>query len=101
MSVQIREARESDAEVLGRICFEAFKTIADQHNFPPDFPSAEIATGLLAMMIKSQGFYGVVAELNGKIAGSNFLDERGSISGIGPITVDPNLQNDHIGRRLM
>jgi predicted N-acetyltransferase YhbS len=101
MSVQIREAREGDAEVLGRICFEAFKTIADQHNFPPDFPSAKIATGLLSMMIKSQGFYGAVAELNGEIAGSNFLDERGSISGIGPITVDPNLQNDRIGRRLM
>ena len=52
--------------------------------------NAEIATHLLSVMIASPGFYGVVAELDGKIAGSNFLDERGPISGVGPITVDPN-----------
>jgi hypothetical protein len=33
--------------------------------------------------------------------GSNFLDERNPISGVGPITVDPELQNDGAGRALM
>jgi hypothetical protein len=35
------------------------------------------------------------------VVGSNFLDERGPIAGIGPITVDPAAQNQSIGRRLM
>jgi hypothetical protein len=33
--------------------------------------------------------------------GSNFLDERNPIAGVGPVTVDPNVQNKTIGRRLM
>ena len=33
--------------------------------------------------------------------GSNFLDERGPIRGVGPITVVPEAQKSGIGRRLM
>ena len=33
--------------------------------------------------------------------GSNFLDERSTIAGVGPITVDPEGQNAGVGRRLM
>jgi hypothetical protein len=42
-----------------------------------------------------------VAERDGRIVGSNFLDERDPISGVGPITVDPQVQNAGIGRELM
>jgi len=43
----------------------------------------------------------VVAEHDGKIVGSNFLDERSSIAGVGPITVDPQVQDRQVGRALM
>jgi hypothetical protein len=43
----------------------------------------------------------VIAEIDGRIVGSNFLDERNTIAGVGPITVDPTVQNRAIGRRLM
>jgi hypothetical protein len=43
----------------------------------------------------------VLAEIDGRIVGSNFLDERNSIAGVGPITVDATVQNRAIGRRLM
>ena len=33
--------------------------------------------------------------------GSNVLDERSTIVGLGPITVDPAVQNRTIGRQLM
>ena len=46
-------------------------------------------------------FHSVVAEIDGRIVGSNFLDERNRIAGVGPITVDPTAQNRAIGRRLM
>jgi GNAT superfamily N-acetyltransferase len=44
---------------------------------------------------------GVVAEADGQIIGSNFLDERGPIKGVGPITIDPEAQGHGVGRRLL
>jgi predicted N-acetyltransferase YhbS len=83
------------------ICYSAFKVIAEAHNFPPDFPNPEVAIKLLAELLAHPGFYAVVAELDGRVVGSNFVDERSTIAGIGPITVDPAVQNRTIGRQLM
>ena len=101
MSIVLRSGTPSDAAACGPICFEAFKAINDEHNFPWDFPSAQIATDVLAMLLSNPGFYAVVAEKDGTLVGSNFIDQRGAIAGIGPITVDPAAQNGTIGRRLM
>jgi predicted N-acetyltransferase YhbS len=101
VNVLIREARTSDAPDCGRICYEAFAALATAHNFPPDFPNVEIAVDLMSMLLGNEQFYGVVAELDGKVVGSNFLDERGAISGVGPITIDPKVQNRGLGARLM
>jgi predicted N-acetyltransferase YhbS len=100
-TVQLREGEPGDAAACGRICYEAFRTIAEEHRFPPDFPSAEVAAGLLRGLLEHPGFYGVVAERDGRIVGSNFLDERSPIAGLGPITVDPGAQNTRAGRALM
>jgi hypothetical protein len=51
--------------------------------------------------MRHEGFFDVVAESDGRLAGSNFLDERNTIAGVGPITVDPALQNSSVGRELM
>ncbi len=101
MTLQLRRAEPADAHAAGDICYRAFKAIADAHRFPPDFPSPELATQLVADFLGHQRFYGVAAELNGKFIGSNFLDLRNPIGGIGPITVDPAVQNDGAGRALM
>jgi predicted N-acetyltransferase YhbS len=100
-TVTLRPGRPSDTDACGRICYEAFDAIARQHNFPPDFPSVDVATGLITMLLSHPRFFSVVAEASGQIVGSNFLDERSSIAGVGPITVDPRVQNLKIGRRLM
>lgn len=99
--VTIREVAPADAEACARICFEAFGAIHDHHRFPRDFPALEAATGLMASWIPHPSVWGVVAEVDGRIAGSNFLDERGPIRGVGPITVDPQGQNAGVGRSLM
>jgi GNAT acetyltransferase-like protein len=39
--------------------------------------------------------------MDGRVVGSNFLDERNPIAGIGPISVDPAVQNQTVGRQLM
>jgi predicted N-acetyltransferase YhbS len=101
MSVSIRKAKPEDAPVAGPICYQAFHTINSNHNFPLDIPAPEIATGLLQTLFSHPGFYCIVAEKDGRIVGSNCLDERSAIFGIGPITVDPSVQNAGIGARLM
>src|SRR5215470_3300088 len=100
-SLRIRRATPEDAEVCGRICYDAFTTINRQHNFPPELPAPEASIGVLRMLFSHPGFYCVVAELNGRIVGSNCLDERSPIAGVGPVTVEPNTQNRSIGRTLM
>jgi predicted N-acetyltransferase YhbS len=101
MTIELRRGQAADAPVIGDICYRAFKTIAEAHNFPPDFPSPEMAAGVLASMIASPGSFDVVAEESGRIVGSNFLDERGPIAGVGPITVDPARQDCGAGRAMM
>jgi len=52
-------------------------------------------------MFSHPGFYCVVAESDGCMVGSNCLDERSAVAGVGPITVDPSVQDRGIGRKLM
>lgn len=99
--VVIRAATPGDSAVCGQICYEAFATLSRKHGFPCDFPAPEVATGILSMLFSSPGFYCVVAENDGRVVGSNCLDERSMIAGIGPITIDPGVQNLGIGRKLM
>jgi GNAT superfamily N-acetyltransferase len=100
-SLRIRRATAADAAACGKICFEAFSKVAAEHNFPPELPSPEMATGVLSMMFAHPGFFCVVAEQDGKLIGSNCLDERTPIAGVGPITVDYAAQNRAAGRQLM
>ena len=100
-AISIRMAKPEDAPECGRICYEAFQKINLDHNFPPEMPELDMGVGLLRMMFSHPSFYTVVAETDGRIIGSNCLDERSSIFGIGPITVDPAGQNAGTGRLLM
>jgi predicted N-acetyltransferase YhbS len=101
MELKLRPGRPDDAQACGNICYEAFGRIAGEHDFPSDFPSPEVAAGLLSMLLGHPGFYSVVAEVNGDVVGSNFLDERSAIRGVGPLTVAPAVQNHGVGRALM
>jgi GNAT superfamily N-acetyltransferase len=101
MNAKIRHASREDVEVCGEICYRAFCELADHHNFPHEFPDLEAAQGVVRSMISNPGIYGIVAEMNGRTAGSNFMDERSAIAGIGPISVDPEVQNSGAGRAMM
>ncbi len=100
-SIHVRLARPDDLSEVGRILYTAFCGIADRHNFRHDFPSQELATQFAAGFIADPGTYGVVAEIDGRVVGSNFLLEVDPIRSVGPITVDPNAQSKGVGRRLM
>lgn len=72
MELKLRSGKPEDAETCGQICYEAFAAIAKVHNY-----------------------------CKGQVVGSNFLDERSPVVGVGPITVDPAIQVGGVGRALM
>jgi len=97
----VREATAPDAECCGRIFYDAFASIAVRHNLPIEPSSPEFAGFKVAEMIGHDGVAGLVAERDGEVLGSAFVDERTAIAGIGPVTVDPIAQDAGIGRVLM
>jgi N-acetylglutamate synthase-like GNAT family acetyltransferase len=101
MNITLRKGRLDDAQRAGSICYQAFKVLAEHHRFPPDFPSAEAAVGALSSMLARPDIYSVVAEIDGRLVGVNFLWENATIAGVGPITIDPEVQNSQIGKQLM
>lgn len=101
MALTLHPITAADLPMAGRICHDAFRAIATEHNYPPDFPTPEVGIGLLTDLTNSPGFYGVVAEIDGQLVGSIFIDERAPIIGLGPITVDPAAQNRGVGNALM
>ena len=101
MKTHIRRATREDIDVLGRFVTARSARSPINTIFRTSFPSPEAAVGVISSMITNPGFYGIVAEVNGRIAGSNFMDERATIAGIGPISVDPEVQNSGAGRAMM
>jgi predicted N-acetyltransferase YhbS len=101
MGVSIREFVAGDSRECARIVYEAFDEIARRHGFPRDFPSPELAEMFMAMAVHDERYWGVVAEQDGRVVGSNFVSEWDEIRGVGPISVDPAAQGMGAGRRLM
>ncbi len=100
-NLKLRLGSPADAQACAGICYEAFKTISEQHGFPPDFPVPEMAQSMMSMLFSHPNVYSVVAEMAGQIVGSNFLWEESTIAGVGPITIVLHIQNATLGRRLM
>jgi predicted N-acetyltransferase YhbS len=101
MTIVIRPIETGDLADAGRICHEAFTAIAAEHNFASDHPDPAVATASLSRLAKHPDIYGVVAEIDGRVVGSIFVDERSPITGLGPVTVDPSVQNKGVGTALM
>ncbi len=99
--MNLRQPTTDDIQETGRIIYEAFRSIAEKHNFPLDFPTLESGNGMAEMVITDPKIYGVIAEQDGRIVGSNFLWEHDEIVGVGPITITPHLQTNGVGRKLM
>ena len=101
MSLTLRPGTPGDIGACASICYAAFAAIAGRHAFPPDFPSTEPAEQLMAFLLAHGDIYSVVAEMDGRVVGSNFLWETAPVAGVGPITIEPTAQDGSIGRRLM
>lgn len=101
MTTELRRPQPEHIADLGRICYEAFRDIAESHGFPPDFDSVEFAQGVIGLLMRQETVYSVAAFDGDAPRGSNFMNMWGDAAGIGPISVDLTAQGEGIGRRLM
>jgi predicted N-acetyltransferase YhbS len=99
--LKIRPATVDDTVRCSRIFFDSFESIATRHNFPIEPGSREFTDFHTNSMLATEGITSLVAERDGDVIGSAFADERGAVVGIGPVTVDPSVQDAGVGRALM
>ena len=95
--VSVRPLREDDlseADRIMRLAFGTFFELPDPMTFMGD--AGYVRTRWLAAPDAAFG-----AEVDGKLVGSNFATNWGSVGFFGPLTVEPDLWNKGIGSRLM
>lgn len=97
----IRRATRDDAGGCGQVIFDAFGAVNAEHGFVTRWSSVEFAMGFARAFLSLEGIYGVVCEHKGVVIGCNFLDERDTVSGVGPTAVVPSAQGTGVGRALM
>ncbi len=103
MTISIIPVKPDHVPLLGDICFRAFSTLQDRHAVERDFDSAETGRGFVGMFSSRPDIAGFTAvdATTGRVLGSNFLQFSDAVAGVGPITVDPDVQSTGVGRLLM
>jgi len=103
MDLTIRPIEPKDAEICGRIGFEAHMAISSAHGYPSEQPTEEYGVGLVKMLLGNPNSWGVLAESGeGKVLGSIFLHKfpPSPVAVIGPLTVHPSAEGG-VGKALM
>ncbi len=99
----IRPIEQVDAEICGKIGYEAHKTISSAHGYPSEQPSEEFAIGLIRRLLDNPNSWGVLAERQDKTLGSVFLHKfpPSPVAVIGPLTVHPSVEGGGVGKMLI
>ncbi|MDQ4066485.1 MAG: GNAT family N-acetyltransferase, partial [Thermoproteota archaeon] len=96
-SIEIHLMRQSDipqADRIMRLAFGTFLGLADPLSFMGD--TSYVKTRYIANPSAA-----LVAEVDGKLAGSNFALNWGSVGIFGPLTIHPDLWNKGVAKRLL
>lgn len=97
MEPVIRSLRESDlkeADRIFRLSFGTFLGLPDPMSF---FADADY----VGTRFRADPSLSLAAEVDGKVAGSNFIANWGSVGIFGPLTVHPDLWEKGIAKRLL
>ena len=90
----LREGDISEADRIMRLAFGTFLGLPEPMTFMGD--ASYVRTRWLAAPDAA-----FAAEVDGRLVGSNFATNWGSVGFFGPLTVEPDLWNKGIGSRLM
>ena len=96
-SIEVRLMRQSDileADRIMRLAFGTFLGLPDPLSFMGD-------AGYVKTRYIANPSAALVAKINGKLAGSNFAMNWGSIGIFGPLTIHPDLWNKGVAKRLL
>ena len=99
----IRPIEQVDAEICGKIGYEAHKTISSAHGYPSEQPSEEFAIGLIRRLLDNPNSWGVLAERQDKTLGSVFFHKfpPSPVAVIGPLTVHPSVEGGGVGKMVI
>jgi hypothetical protein len=64
---------QNDAEICGKIGYEAHKAISSAHDYPSEQPSEEFGIGLIRRLLGNPNSWDVLAERQAKTLGGIFL----------------------------
>ena len=95
--VRVRPLAEGDLDEADRICRVAFGTFLGVPDPEKFFGDAD----LVRTRWKADPGAGLAAELDGRLAGSNFAANWGSVGFFGPLTIAPEYWNRAIAQRLL
>lgn len=101
MSTLIRDMTRSDVDRVGEILFDAFSGVAAKYGYPPVMHALQEAKAWAWAMSRYVSSEGIVAEVDGRVAGVVFLNKRGDVGGGGPMAIDPDFQGKTIAPQLM
>lgn len=99
--LELIQPTASHVAALAQICYDAFGALHERHQVPRDFHTLEFAQMVIGLFVSRSEIYGVAAQVNGSLAGSNYLSLLDETAGIGPISVAPAHQGKNVGRALM
>lgn len=101
MSIELMPIDRDVIPELARICYEAFSSLHARHAVHCDIPDIDTGMQIISHVTAHPSYTGIVATVDGRPIGSNFLLHSDFVAGIGPITVDPRFQSLGVGRVLM
>jgi len=102
MSLIIRPIEQNDADICGKIGYEAHKAISSAHGYPSEQPSEEFGIGLIRRLLGNPNSCVFLAERQDKTLGSIFLHKfpPSPVAVVGPLTVHPSAEGG-VGKMLM
>lgn len=89
------------ADAVGTMVYEAFRDIAEHHNFDPAFSSPELAQLIVRLLAQTEELESYLLVEDGRPLACNFGDERDDVVGIGPVAVAVDQQGRGLGRQIM
>ena len=101
MTASLTAVLPDQADEVGQMVYEAFRDIAERHNFEPVFPTPELAQLIVRLLAQTEGYESYLLEEDGKPAACNFGDERDDVIGVGPVAVAVDRQGRGHGRCVM